>query len=338
VIRLASIISLKASILLTLVTLVLLVCGVLWQAYPSTEAVRLRNALLFEDPSPNAGNWSPADVPEAFKREQLQVPVRIAAVAAQIASAANGDLDLARALAAHLTEKAVWGGRVHEFEVDGIYREIVEEGRGYCADVVDAYVALALAADLFVRTWSFSFDGFGGDGHINVEVYDRAEGRWVMLDVFNNVMAIDRVTRQPLGAHEFRARFVTDRDSVEFIPVHPGRQRIPIYSKLVDYYARGLDGWYLWNGNNVVGRSDGAVVQAAARVGEPVAEFVAVMVGSYPRIVPLATDSNGAAIARMQRLGWGLRAALVVGLLLTALLVIQVGVLVAGRVRRPGRR
>src|SRR3712207_6947241 len=44
------------------------------------------------------------------------------------------------------------------------YEVIRNTGRGYCGDYADVYTALALAAGLSVRSWAFSFDGFGGRG------------------------------------------------------------------------------------------------------------------------------------------------------------------------------
>src|SRR5690606_30495889 len=53
------------------------------------------------------------------------------------------------------------------------YRRITEKGEGYCGDFVDSFTALATTAGLFTRAWAFSFDGFGGHGHVLNEVWDR---------------------------------------------------------------------------------------------------------------------------------------------------------------------
>src|SRR5690606_37056993 len=61
-------------------------------------------------------------------------------------------------------------------------RRITERGDGYCGDYVDAFTALATEAGLFTRSWAFSFDGFGGHGHIFNEIWDRQAGTWRMID------------------------------------------------------------------------------------------------------------------------------------------------------------
>lgn len=318
---------LRVLVWLTVGLLLTVVGTVLWRAYPSTEAVRLRNALLLAEPQARL-DWSPSEVPSSFLLERLPMPAPIATAARAIAATAGGDdLSLARALAAHLNTHAVNGGQIRSLDVAEIYREIVEKGNGYCADIVDAYIALAHAAGLFVRPWAFSFDGFGGHGHINVEVFDRGRNAWVMLDVFNNVLATDRLTGRPLSVAEFRAAFGADRNSVVFVPIAAGRQRIPIYEKLIDYYARGYDQWYLWNGNNVVGRTSGPFVGSAARIWEPAAELLSVWQGRYPRVVPIASASNLTMLQSMRSLRTTLIASLYMAIGLTLLLLLEVGLL-----------
>lgn len=320
--------TLRASVWLTSGLLLIVVGSVLWRAYPSTEAVRLRNALLLQAEPEARLDWTPNEVPPGFMLERLPMPAPIDAAARAIAASAGGDdFSLARALAAHLNSHAVNGGQIRSLDVAEIYRVIVEEGNGYCADVIDAYIALAHAAGLFVRPWAFSFDGFGGHGHINVEVFDRARNAWIMLDVFNNVLATDRTTGRPLSVVEFRAAFGADRNSVVFVPIAAGRQRIPIYSKLVDYYVRGYDQWYLWNGNNVVGRTSGPVVEALGRIWEPAAELLSVWQGRYPHIVPIASATNRTLLQSMRSLRARLVASLYTASGLTLLLLLEIGLL-----------
>jgi hypothetical protein len=323
--------SLRALHVLTLVTaglLVAVVLSVLLRAYPSTEAVRLRNALLMQI-EPNARfDWTPRDVPADFMVERLPAPAPIAAAArAIVATAGSDDFSLARALAAHLNAHAVKGGQIRSLDVAEIYRAIINEGTGYCSDVVDAYIALAHAVGLFTRPWAFSFDGFGGHGHINVEVYDRTRGTWVMLDVFNNVLATDRRTGKPLSVAEFRAAFGADRSNVVFIPIAAGRQRIPVYDKLVEYYALGFDQWYLWHGNNVVSRTAGPLVGSASRIAEPMAELLSVWQGRYPHLVPIVSATNRTMLESMRSLRIKLVGALYGAIALTLLLVLEIAAL-----------
>jgi hypothetical protein len=316
----------------TLVALISLVVYVLAQAYPSTEAVRLRNALLLQERASEVPDWTPSDVPPDFLLEQLPMPPPIAAAARVVASTVNAgdDLALARGLAAHLNSHAIRGGRIESLDVGEIYRKIIDEGNGYCADIIDAYVALALAAGLFVRPWAFSFDGYGGHGHINVEVFDRAHNAWVMLDVFNNVLPTERQTGRPLSVREFRSAFGSDPNRVAFEPIAAGPQRVPVYSKLVDYYVRGYDQWYLWNGNNVVSRTGSPVIRFAGRIGEPLAELVSIWQGRYPRTIPIASATNRHMLESMRKLRVKLVVSLYTAVGLVLLLVLEVGLLFSG--------
>ncbi len=333
---------LKALRALTLVTaglLVAVILSVLLRAYPSTEAVRLRNALLLQI-DPNARfDWTPHQVPADFMVEHLPVPAPIAAAArAIVATAGSDDFSLARALAAHLNAHAVKGDRIPSLDVAEIYQTIINEGTGYCADVVDAYIALAHAVGLFARPWAFSFDGFGGHGHINVEVFDRTRGTWVMLDVFNNVLATDRRTGRPLSVAEFRSAFGVDRSNVVFLPIAAGPQRMPVYDKLVEYYARGFDQWYLWNGNNVVSRTAGPLVASAGRIAEPMAELLSVWQGRYPYLVPIVSTTNRTMLESMRSLRITLLGSLYAAIALTLLLLLEIATLHVGTRRLRLRR
>lgn len=322
--------TLRTLVWVTSGVLLLVIGSILVRASPSSEAVRLRNALLLQEQSDVALDWTPREVPASFLVEKLQVPVRITVAAKTIASTigSKDDLTLARALAAHLNSHALKGGRIRSLDVAEIYRTIIEDGNGYCADIVDAYVALAHAAGLFVRPWAFSFDGYGGLGHINVEVFDRSRNAWVLLDVFNNVMPTERESGRPLSVIEFRAAFEKDPESVKFVPIAEGRQRIPIYSKLVDYYARGHDQWYLWSGNNVMSRTDSPLIKAAERIGEPLAEAVSIWQGRYPRIHPIASTTNHALLESMHDLRVKLLVSLYAAIGLGALLLLEFGLLI----------
>jgi hypothetical protein len=260
--------------------------------------------------------------------ERLPAPAPIAAAARAIAATAGSDdFSLARALAAHLNAHAVKGEQIRSLDVAEIYQAIINEGTGYCADVVDAYIALAHAVGLFARPWAFSFDGFGGHGHINVEVFDRTRGAWVMLDVFNNVLATDRRTGKPLSVAEFRAAFGTDRSSVVFMPIAAGRQRIWVYDKLVEYYARGFDQWYLWSGNNVVSRTAGPLVASVGRIAEPMAELLSVWQGRYPHIVPIVSATNRTMLESMRSLRITLLGSAYAAIALTLLMLLEIAAL-----------
>lgn len=304
----------------TLSLLAIVTASVLAGAYPATEATRLRNALLIQSPESAAWRWIPPNYPPGFLREQAQAPAPIADAALRIrAMHGSSDLGLARALTSHLiVPLREEGGRISSMDIEATYRGIVERGAGYCADVVDAFVALALAADLHVRTWAFSFDGFGGHGHVVVEVYDRQRGQWIMIDVFSNLLVRDASSGQPLDVERFLSLFRANEATVRFEAIGPGRPGFARAEKLYEYYRRGIGEWYFWNGNNVVSRDKGHIVRAAAALAEPLGELAAIAAGRFPTIVPRMDESNRNKIDRMvalkSRLLWsfGLACALIV--------------------------
>jgi len=235
------------------------------------------------------------------------------------------DLAKARAIASHLLIHVKDLGPIQEVDVEDTYQEIISQGRGYCADVVDAFLGLALAAGLQVRVWAFSFDGFGGYGHIVAEVFSRDTQRWVMLDVFNNVMPATRADLEPLSVRDFLHVFRADESEVLFVPIGPGRVGFPIDEKLRNYYRRGIDQWYLWGGNNVVSRGHGNVLIASAgEVSQIASELLSIATGHYPGIFPLYTPSNLSHIERMFSLRTRLLTAAIVGGLLAVALIAQI--------------
>jgi hypothetical protein len=301
---------LRAAIYVNVVALLLLASCVLSQAFPPSEAVRLRNALLIEAGSRADFEWSPEQMPRRFKAERRAAPAEfVSAVRAAGAEGAAGDREKALALAGALTRNARDGGPIQS-DLVSTYNGIVEEGRGYCADFTAVYLALANAAGLTAREWGFSFDGFGGHGHAIVEVFDRQLGKWIFLDVFNNVHAIDSVSREPLSALEFRDFVLGTRPRPIIVPNGPGRLGYPLEDRLVDYYRRGVQEWYLWLGNNVYSYGAHPAVRTAGRFSRSLEQLAAIALGLHPRMKVLATVENAPRYDRMVRLRWTLYTAM----------------------------
>jgi hypothetical protein len=309
----------------TLAALLGLVAFVLFHAVPSSEAVRLRNSLLILPADPSVGEWTPEDAPATFLFERRPVPDAITAAAQEVLKGVTGsDLDKARALSAHLTVRLQDKGPIQSLDLAHTYRAIMEEGQGYCSDIIDAYMALMHAAGLPVRPWAFSFDGFGGHGHIVVEVYTRDTQRWVMLDVFNNVMPLAARSGETMSARQFVEAFRTDESSVKFVPIGPGRPGYRYDDKLRAYYRWGIDEWYLWNGNNVVSRAaNHAFVGWLADIAEPLGELASIAFGDFPKIVPLKSSTNNAQVEHMLQLRNQLLLITAVCVALTIALVVE---------------
>jgi len=304
------------------------------QAYPATEAVRIRNAFLIESGSPGDFDWTPANLPPAFKTEQRTAsPLFVEVVQRLGLDSLDSDSNKALVLAAHLSEHAADRGPIRS-DLATTYRRI-REGYGYCADFVRVFLALAHAAGLFARQWAFSFDGFGGHGHTFVEVYDRARGKWCAIDVYNNFHFASAASGEPLGALEIRVALASGGHGLAMRPNGPGRPGYVLPEKGLDYYRRGLDEWYLWWGNAVFSREAQPLVQLARHFSDRLADLAGYVAGVQPHIRVLASEENVAqrrAIARLKtRLQW----AAMLAALLCGALVVQIGF---GDAAAPARR
>lgn len=285
----------------TLLTLgvLALVCTLTWLALAvslmphlssASELVRLRNALLYQ-PQAAVHDWTPVNRPADFAVDAGPAMPLFATVVQQRQLRQPGDWDTALAIARHLLD----GGKRHSEPIQAgletTYRAIVNDGRGYCGDYADVFMALAHAAGLHSRAWAFSFDGFGGHGHIFNEVWDGQRQRWVALDVQNNQLFLDELG-QPLSAMALRLvlqqgvqpRLAPIRSDVRLGYVHP--------EKLFEFYRRGLSEWYLWWGSAVQTLDASPTVRAVAPLGRPVEQLVAVAAGAYPRLRVLQEPGN----------------------------------------------
>jgi hypothetical protein len=186
-----------------------------------------------------------------------------------------------------------------------------------------------------MRPWAFSFDGYGGHGHIVVEVFDRDRRQWIMLDVYDNVMPVLAATGNPLAVRDFVPLFRGHEDAVKFIPIGAGRVAYSSAGKLREYYREGINEWYLWNGNNVVSRGRSSLLaRLLGDAFEPLGELAAIALGEFPRIVPLPSPTSPAQVERMIALRARLLAIAGTCAVLVALLVVQLFALYRRRHRR----
>jgi hypothetical protein len=257
----------------------------------SSELVRLRNALVYQ-PVPADAGWNPAARPADFAVDSPPpAPLFTQVVRDERLRDAGADWPVALAAARHLLQ----GGKRHSEPIQAdlatTYRRIVGEGRGYCGDYADVFIALAQAAGLHSRAWAFSFDGFGGHGHIFNEVWDSERERWVALDIHNNMLFLD-AAGEPLSALALRAllargeapRLQRIRDDVRPGYVHADRA--------LDYYRRGLPEWYLWWGSAVQAMDTHPLVRLLAPLGRPLEQLAALAAGVHPRLRVLHDEAN----------------------------------------------
>lgn len=306
----------------TLLALLTLCATLLPHVRPSSEAVRLRNALLFDRAGPADFAWTPAQRPASFPTDSAPLPAMLATeTAALLATPGQSDWDKSLRIASHLIVHARNGGAAQS-DLAGTYQTILAGG-GYCADFTTVFIAMARQAGVFAREWAFSFDGYGGHGHALVEVWDNNSQRWRMLDVFHNFYAVDHVTRQPLSALAFRAHIAGDGSAVDIVRIGAGRDGFRSNAALYQYYRGGVDQWYLWWGNAVYRYDASPATRLLGHLSRSGEQLLAIALGDHPRIRALPTSTNGPLREAAFRLQWRLTATLVAGVLLAVLLAWQ---------------
>lgn len=280
----------------------------------SAELVRMRNALLL-DVEPANPDWSPASVPPSFARETAAPIALYADAVARHSLRVEGD-DWATALkiGQHLLVDGRRSGGAIQDDLEQTYLRITGKGEGYCGDFADSFTGLATAAGVFSRPWAFSFDGFGGHGHIFNEIWDSRNARWVMIDVHNNFYVVDGDDR-PLSAMDFRDALASGAD-VRLVPVKPAaKPGFRFDEKALEYYRRGLPEWYMWWGNNVFEYDQAPLVRALGNAHRALEQLGGVAAGVHPAIRILATPDNAAQRESMAWLRLRLIAVVVAGML-----------------------
>jgi len=261
--------------------------------FSGTELVRLRNALSLGPELVLGQDWAPPSVPADFKREAVRPAPFFDSVARGLNLEAMPD-DWARALAigSHLLTGAptLNGGPVQR-NLQHTYEAIVQRGDGYCGDFVRVFTAIANAAGLVTRPLAFSFDGFGGHGHIWLEVWSPASGRWQLLDVFNNQFVVAE-DGHVLGAFELKRALATSQHRLRLQRIDPRARSYDIEEKAWEYYSRGLHEWYMPWGNNVQTVDAHWSTRWFEGVSRALEQAVPIVSGIQPRVRILAEADN----------------------------------------------
>jgi hypothetical protein len=311
---------------------IVLVLGLLLrEAWPPNRGVRLRNALLLDGSRPEDFAWKPPAIPPDFRLESHPAPPLFEKAVAELGARDVADAwERALLLAGHLSVHARDLGAIQS-DLHTTYRRIMN-GYGYCADFCRVYLGLASAAGLLARQWSFSFDGFGGHGHVVVEVFDPQRGKWLFLDVYNNFHAVDANSGEVLDALEFRDYVLGTRANVEWRANGAGRMGFKTQEGALRYYRRGVGEWYLWWGNDVFSVESRAPVRLLSRLSGPLGQAAATLTGAMPRIRALVTEENAQVVTDL--LATGRRTRRLGKLLAGLFLVLSVSVVAPPLVRR----
>jgi Glycosyltransferase len=306
----------------------------------STEMVRMRHALLLADSGARGQrgetdfNWTPANVPADFMLERGAPYPEFADVVDRLGlKEMSSDWERALAISRHLLGSSpVLSGGAIQADLRQTHRSIVTQGQGYCGDFVRAFVGLAIAAGLPVRAWAFSFDGFGGHGHIWPEIWNRQLGRWQLVGIFNNNYFLGP-EGVPLSALEFRRALREDPSSLRIARLDPAaRPGFVIEEKAWEYYRQGLGQWYMVWGNNVFSYDRAPLVRTFGSVSRSLEQLGGIAQGVYPPIRIIEEPGNRLLVEALQRVRVHLW--IVGGLVIAALLALLVSLLGCRQARR----
>jgi hypothetical protein len=258
---------------------------------PSEVTVRVRNALGASVGAPADFDWTPDKVPHGFLWSSVAPPAEFSRIAeGLVAALASADqqsgFDRSLAISRDLMRAPERVGNPIRAPALQTYRQITEQGRGYCADFVKAFTGLTLAAGVPVRQWGFAFTAFGS-GHTFNEIYDSRRGKWLLVDSFHSLYFVDPPTREPLSTLEVHDRLLsldTQRRGAEIVRIVPGRFPFRSDALALDYYRVGMRQlWLVW-GNNVLDFERHPVTGPVSRVSRGAGQLLGLAIGQYPTI------------------------------------------------------
>jgi Transglutaminase-like superfamily len=264
------------------------------------DVTRARNALVLD--SEPVVDWAPPQWPVDFKVDQVAPDPRFTQVVSRLGlQGLNDDTDRALTIARWLltASRPLTGGPI-EADLWQSYRLIVEEGQGDCAAFSRVFTALAVAAGIPVRQWAFSFNDYGGHGHVLPEIWHAAAGQWLAMDVSNNYLFLRE--GRPTSALRARQALLAGDPAFAFGLIHPDvRPGYTDPAKAVAYYRRGLPQWYLWWGANPFSYAHAPGVQALQAWFHAGAQALGMAWNVHPRIRLLADDLASPAAREMHR-------------------------------------
>lgn len=267
------------------------------------EVVRMRNALLLVDGNEASLDWAPPQIPAGFLQEQgPSDPVFVEAVKRLGLADMPSDWDRAVAISRHLLAGSSTSGGAIQSDLRTTYSRILTKGDGYCGDFTRVFSALATAAGIPVRSWAFSFDGFGGHGHVWPEIWNRQLNRWQLVDIFDNnyFTLADGIA---ISALEFRRAMKEHPNELRLVPLYSGaRPGYVIEEKAWDYYRRGLPEWYLYWGSNVFTYERAFLVKSFVHLSRSLEQFGGIVQGVFPGIRILRDPANQVQEAALIRL------------------------------------
>lgn len=275
----------------------------------SRDLVRLRNAVIFDVKNIQELDWTPQEVPTRFLWDTGAPSKEIKQAARRFAEKQlDGDSarHLAIRIAGSLADHASRSGRPIQSNTTNAYRQITENGLGYCSDFTQVMNGLLLAANVPIREWGMSFDRFGGDGHAFSEIYDKELAKWIFIDSFYSFFVTDNLGT-PLSVAEFRAALRKNAlKDVRLVVINQNGFRMPSSEYALKYYADGSDELFMYWGNNVASYDSNVILKNVGRYSRSLEQIAAIILGLLPRIAIIPTAENKNDIAYLNQLRWAI--------------------------------
>jgi hypothetical protein len=290
----------RVAIAVNLLALLVLVALAVQFGTAAENAARVRNSLIAEIGQAGEFDWSPVDLPSGYRSEESTIPGLFNDIVLRLLAEVDGrdmsDHDKARLLASHMVRNRNAQRPIQSDSINA-YRRIIEEGDGYCADYSQVFTGLALAAKLPVREWGLAWNGFGF-GHTFNEVFERELDKWVFIDSFYSMYAVDADTGVPLSVLEFQERLRSGaaQSEVRVVPILSDKFPFKTQKRALEYYSRGADQFYLFWGNNVFSYDHNFFVRLLGALPRHFEVAVAIILDIHPAIRLVETDTNAAHI------------------------------------------
>jgi hypothetical protein len=181
---------------------------IVYFAHKDGAWVRLALWRIVESGEKSDFYWNPEEVPDIFVFEPDSVALRIfrdniASVAENAKDEIDLFLDVARYVQA-FNQGEQTGPAVRWDSPSGLLRQVGEEGRkGNCFHYSILYATYMASLNGKARLWALEgADGPGGRGHSVAEVYSESHEKWIMIDVFWDVVCWR--DEEPLSVLEIR--------------------------------------------------------------------------------------------------------------------------------------
>ncbi len=305
---------------LTLGMMGLIALGVVGYTLSGKNGTLVRNSLVASALDEDQFSWLPGNEPADFLLEKRIPPQWFQS---KFEASVSGDAEFVQIESAiRALHKQRFSGKAIRKDLETTWALIEKSGRGYCADYSKLFNAMMLAADIPVREWALGHENFGS-GHTFNEVYLERLGKWVFVDAFNGMVVRDAVTGEPYSVLEFR-QVVAERafDRVAVQKYTNADDFFQTREEALNYYARSSDYFYLLWGNNVFSYEANPWIQRAASIAREAERLVAILLGEYPQIRMLSTQTNAAAITKIRLTRWGLMIALALEVILGLYLLV----------------